>query len=201
MKHCRKSPSFTNHRYPQYILFYWNFVQTVHMFLIYSGGPIFTMKLSKKIPEYIPADSYLEVSNSLFRDIYTLFCGRQKCPSLYSFGPAVMKLSKKIPEYIPADSYLEVSNSLFRDIYTLFCGRQKCPSLYSFGPAVRECYLLHFCLDGCGDFYANDQHYHLEKGQGFLICPNELTFYQADEAHPWTYAWIGLSGERRFLCK
>lgn len=99
-----------------------------------------------------------------------------------------MKLSKKIPEYIPADSYLEVSNSLFRDIYTLFCGRQKCPSLYSFGPAVRECYLLHFCLDGCGDFYANDQHYHLEKGQGFLICPNELTFYQADEAHPWTYA-------------
>lgn len=107
-----------------------------------------------------------------------------------------MKLSKKIPEYIPADSYLEVSNSLFRDIYTLFCGRQQCPSLYSFGPAVRECYLLHFCLDGCGDFYANDQHYHLEKGQGFLICPNELTFYQADEAHPWTYAWIGLSGEQ-----
>ena len=107
-----------------------------------------------------------------------------------------MKLSKKIPEYIPADSYLEVSNSLFRDIYTLFCGRQQCPSLYSFGPAVRECYLLHFCLDGRGDFYANDQHYHLEKGQGFLICPNELTFYQADEAHPWTYAWIGLSGEQ-----
>lgn len=107
-----------------------------------------------------------------------------------------MNSSEKIPIYLPADSYMELSGRLFRDLYTLFCGRQKCPSLYSFGPAVRECYLLHFCLDGCGDFYADKQHYHIEKGQGFLICPNELTFYQADEYHPWTYAWVGLGGEQ-----
>lgn len=107
-----------------------------------------------------------------------------------------MNSSEKIPGYLPADSYMELSGRLFRDIYTLFCGRQKCPPLYSFGPAVRECYLLHFCLDGCGDFYANERHYHIEKGQGFLICPNELTFYQAEEHLPWTYAWIGLDGEQ-----
>lgn len=107
-----------------------------------------------------------------------------------------MNSSEKIPCYLPADSYMELSGKLFQDISTLFCGRQSCPSLYSFGPAVRECYLLHFCLDGCGDFYANERHYPIEKGQGFLICPNELTFYQADAQRPWTYAWIGLDGRQ-----
>ena len=59
MKHCRRSPSFTNHRYPQYILFYWNFVQTVHMFLIYSGGPIFIVNYPRpKGHGLVTAQSY-----------------------------------------------------------------------------------------------------------------------------------------------
>lgn len=91
-------------------------------------------------------------------------------------------------------SYSEISNSMFKEIYTLFCGKQDCAPLYSYGPAIREYYLLHFCVDGSGSFYANDTCYRIHKGQGFLICPGELTFYQADEKTPWSYVWIGLDG-------
>lgn len=93
-------------------------------------------------------------------------------------------------------SYLEISNSMFRDIYTLFCGKQECTPLYSFGPAVRDYHLLHVCTHGKGDFYANDYRYHIEKGQGFLIYPHELTFYQADDMDPWHYVWIAIAGEK-----
>lgn len=92
-------------------------------------------------------------------------------------------------------SYSEISNSIFKNIYTLFCGKQDCTPLYSFGPAIREYHLLHICTKGSGSFYANDYRYHIKKGQGFLIYPNELTFYQADEHTPWSYVWIAVSGE------
>lgn len=92
-------------------------------------------------------------------------------------------------------SLQKFSNNMFKDIYTLFCGRQDCVPCYSFGPAVREYHLLHICIKGEGDFYANDNRHHIEAGQGFLIYPNELTFYQADKENPWSYAWIAIAGE------
>lgn len=94
------------------------------------------------------------------------------------------------------DSYFEGSNSIFSDIYLLFCGIQKCTPLYAFGPAVRDCHLLHICLEGRGSFYESECKYIIEKGQGFLIYPGELTFYQADGQQPWTYLWIALGGEK-----
>ena len=40
-----------------------------------------------------------------------------------------------------------------------------------------------------------EQYYELQKGQGFLIEPETVTFYKADKEHPWTYCWIGFAGE------
>ncbi len=49
-------------------------------------------------------------------------------------------------------------------------------------------------LEGEGYYSINDQKYFLKKGQGFVIPPGVSTFYQADEKNPWSYVWLGLSG-------
>ena len=36
----------------------------------------------------------------------------------------------------------------------------------------------------------------VEAGQGFLILPGEETYYQADAATPWHYAWVGYRGQK-----
>lgn len=78
----------------------------------------------------------------------------------------------------------------------LFCGIEECKPLHSFGPIARNCYLLHFCLQGKGIYRVKDKVYNIKQGQGFLIFPGEITFYQADENNPWTYIWIAMSGSR-----
>lgn len=74
------------------------------------------------------------------------------------------------------------------------CGCSKTEPLHSFGPAVRPHYLIHYVLNGKGKFIVEGKEYPLETGYGFLIVPDELTFYQADEKDPWTYIWVGFSG-------
>lgn len=65
---------------------------------------------------------------------------------------------------------------------------------HQYGPAVRSYYLIHYILEGEGEFQVNNVCYHLKKGQGFLIEPDYLTTYISDTVHPWTYIWIGFSG-------
>ena len=76
------------------------------------------------------------------------------------------------------------------------CGCSKTEPLHSFGPALKPNYVIHFVLSGKGVFSMNGKKYELETGNGFLIPPGELTFYQADELEPWTYIWVGFSGSR-----
>ena len=84
----------------------------------------------------------------------------------------------------------EKSGSLFVNC----CGCSKTEPLHSFGPAQKPHYLIHFILNGKGRFTIRDKEYMLEAGYGFLIPPGELAFYQADEADPWTYVWVGFYG-------
>ena len=74
------------------------------------------------------------------------------------------------------------------------CGCSKTEPLHSFGPAVRPHYLIHFVLSGKGKFTIAGKTYPLEAGYGFLIEPDQLTFYEADNQEPWTYVWVGFSG-------
>ncbi len=66
---------------------------------------------------------------------------------------------------------------------------------HRYGPAVRSFYLIHYIVEGRGTFFVNGATYRLKAGQGFLIEPDYLTTYTADQDDPWTYVWLGFSGE------
>ncbi|MGV3011163.1 AraC family transcriptional regulator [Streptococcus thoraltensis] len=82
------------------------------------------------------------------------------------------------------------------DVSLDFYGYEDCPPNYSFGPSIRETYVLHYITQGRGKFYYKDQVIDLTAGDLFLLKPNELTFYQADSQEPWSYYWLGLSGNK-----
>lgn len=95
------------------------------------------------------------------------------------------------------DSYvLQMKNPLFLDLSLWFWGMSECRSGHSIGPEVRPNYIIHCVLDGKGIFQIGDKRYELKRGQGFLIEPETLIHYKADEKDPWTYMWIGFSGAR-----
>lgn len=93
-------------------------------------------------------------------------------------------------------SFTEFESKSFDDLTLLFCGKQKCTPGYSFGPAVRSHFLLHFCLSGMGYYYAGEKKYMVRAGQGFLIYPGDVTYYEADREDPWTYLWVGFHGAK-----
>ncbi len=83
----------------------------------------------------------------------------------------------------------------FQDLHLNFCGYEACDPLHSFGPAVRPNYIIHCVLEGRGLYRSGEKTWQLGPGDGFLIRPGELTFYQADASDPWTYLWIGFEGK------
>lgn len=91
-------------------------------------------------------------------------------------------------------SYRNIHDNIELNIYT--CGYETCNSMHSYGPAVRSGYLIHIVLEGKGIFFINNKKYFLNKGDGFLICPNELIYYEADKYEPWKYIWLGFTGTK-----
>ena len=80
------------------------------------------------------------------------------------------------------------------DLCVYHCGMEECEPGHSYGPAVRDHFLIHYILDGQGRFHIDGKVYNLHKNQGFLICPDIVTYYEADREDPWTYTWVGFQG-------
>lgn len=80
------------------------------------------------------------------------------------------------------------------DLRVHVVGREDCKSAHSCGPSVRDCYLFHYILSGYGIYQVGGRTYRLGAGQGFLILPHTLILYEADQADPWSYTWLGASG-------
>ena len=82
------------------------------------------------------------------------------------------------------------------DLSIDFYGYEDCAPSYSFGPAIREHFVIHYITKGKGIFYYKNQEIPLSAGDLFLLKPNEVTFYQSDQEDPWSYYWIGMSGNK-----
>ena len=85
------------------------------------------------------------------------------------------------------------------DVTPLFIGREACEPAHSYGPYIRDCYIVHFCLNGCGTLTNRQGTFKINEGQFFVIREGEVTTYTADRDNPWEYVWIAFrSGERCF---
>ncbi|MFW5976871.1 MAG: AraC family transcriptional regulator [Bacillota bacterium] len=91
-------------------------------------------------------------------------------------------------------NHFNLNNINNTDLNLYQCGAEDCNISHAFGPAVRDHYLIHFITSGKGIFDDGRNLYNLEKGQGFLICPDIVTYYQADSKEPWNYMWAGFHG-------
>lgn len=91
-------------------------------------------------------------------------------------------------------SLIPAAESFENDLFIVNIGEQRCPSAHAFGPARRSHYLIHFVLSGHGQLQCKEGNFNVYPGQGFLILPDEITYYQADSADPWHYAWVGYRG-------
>lgn len=88
----------------------------------------------------------------------------------------------------------EIINQAARGITIYHCGHEQCAPGHFFGPAIRNHYLMHVVLDGKGIYRAGEKEYSLKAGEAFLIKPQEVTYYQADEREPWEYSWTAFAG-------
>ncbi|WP_248927154.1 AraC family transcriptional regulator [Paenibacillus hamazuiensis] len=82
------------------------------------------------------------------------------------------------------------------ELILMYWGKEACKPNHSYGPGVRDMYKVHFIHKGRGIVRTSGETYTLAAGQAFLAFPGRIIFYQADEADPWTYSWIGFRGER-----
>ncbi|MCX7711080.1 MAG: AraC family transcriptional regulator [Clostridia bacterium] len=80
------------------------------------------------------------------------------------------------------------------DLKLYYCGTEACAPNHCWGPGLKDHYKIHYIYSGKGTFETNGQTYHLESGQGFLIYPNSLATYKADDKNPWTYSWVAFNG-------
>ncbi|WP_077613199.1 AraC family transcriptional regulator [Clostridium sp. Marseille-P2415] len=85
-------------------------------------------------------------------------------------------------------------NQAARGMTIYYCGHEQCAARHFFGPAIRKHYLMHVVLKGKGIYRAGEEEYVLKAGDAFLIKPQEVTYYEADEEDPWEYAWAAFAG-------
>ena len=98
-------------------------------------------------------------------------------------------------------SFSVFPNENFLDLRLFQYGWEQCEPLHSFGPFVRNHFLFHYVISGKGYLNADGpggvtRRYSLEAGQGFLICPNLVNTYFADQHAPWKYTWLEFGGLR-----
>lgn len=102
-------------------------------------------------------------------------------------------MSEFIFSVFPSENFIDLGLYQF--------GWEQCDPSHSFGPAARNHYLFHYCLSGTGQLHAHNSKgetvtYQVKSGQGFLLFPNQVSTYIADQERPWEYVWLEFDGLR-----
>ncbi len=84
-------------------------------------------------------------------------------------------------------------NRHFSDLNPILLGYQRCRAGH-LHETIRKYTLIHYVISGKGVLRKNDQIYPVRAGEAFLILPEELVSYQADEEDPWHYEWVAFDG-------
>jgi len=82
-----------------------------------------------------------------------------------------------------------------RSLQVLFTGRSQTKPGHRLGPKVFDHFLIHYVESGRGTYAAEGREYALRPGDSFVIFPEALVRYAADEADPWQYRWIAFKGD------
>lgn len=77
----------------------------------------------------------------------------------------------------------------------LTLGREACKPLHTFGYVYTNYYLVHYVISGCGTFVKNKAARKVSAGEIFIIKPENVYTYTADEKTPWEYIWFSFDGE------
>lgn len=85
-------------------------------------------------------------------------------------------------------------NRHMTDLNPLTVGEEQCERGHSYGPAVRRYMLIHYVVSGKGYLQKGDEVYSVQSGEAFLIFPDEITTYWADDETPWHYQWVAFDG-------
>lgn len=80
------------------------------------------------------------------------------------------------------------------DLKLYYNGTEKCAPNHHWGPAVKDHYKIHYIHQGKGIFKVGAKNYELSAGQGFVIYPNIISYYEADKKEPWEYSWCAFDG-------
>ncbi|SDF60114.1 AraC-type DNA-binding protein [Fontibacillus panacisegetis] len=86
------------------------------------------------------------------------------------------------------------SEDISPGLQLVFWGKEDCVPGHTVGPGVRDLYKIHFVHKGKGVVRAGTEAVQLVAGQAFLIWPDIVYYYKADDEDPWTYSWIGFEG-------
>jgi len=82
----------------------------------------------------------------------------------------------------------------FFDLHYHYHGKEACRPGHNWGPGIKDHYKFHFIHEGRGVYHFGGKSWDLVKGQGFLVYPESVSQYTADQEDPWIYSWCAFSG-------
>ena len=82
------------------------------------------------------------------------------------------------------------------DMEAVLFGREDCAPSHAYGPTLRPYHLFHFVTRGSGMLRIDGRTFSIAAGDVFLIPAEQMSYYEASAADPWSYSWAGLAGLR-----